>query len=202
MGDTTQYEFDGGVTVRAVMMAMGVGLALNLLSGFGGAVAAADDPGPLAKLVDDATLRLQTADPVAASKFLTGGAVDDPAREQQVLDAVEGSAAARHLDSAFVHDVFRDQIDATDSLEHSRFAEWKIDPLAAPKAAPDLSASRDAINHLNEAMVDDIAQQWNALHAPTCAGDLARATAAAVAQRHLDPLYEHALDYAVHRYCH
>jgi len=202
MGEATQYEFDGGVIVRAVMMVMGVGLALNLLSGFGGAVAAADDPGPLAKLVDDATLRLQTADPVAASKYLTGGAVDDPAREQQVLDAVDGFASAKHVDAGFVHDVFRDQIDATDSLEHSRFAEWKIDPLGAPKTAPDLSASRDAINHLNEAMVDDIAQQWNALHAPTCAGDLAHATAAAVAQHHLDPLYIHALDYAVHRYCH
>jgi chorismate mutase len=46
-------------------------------------------------LVDAAAQRLQTADPVAASKFLTGGQVDDPQREHQVIDSVSADARAQ-----------------------------------------------------------------------------------------------------------
>jgi chorismate mutase len=180
---------------------MSIAAALTVASGPVEAVARAEGPGPLVKLVDDAARRLQTADPVAASKYLTGGAVDDPAREQQVIDSVTGAAVAKHVDPAFVHDVFRDQIDATDSMEHSRFAAWKIDPKSAPRTAPDLSSSRDLIDGLNDAIVDDIAEQWNVLHANTCPADMQAAQEAVGADRHLDALYRRALSYAVHRYC-
>jgi chorismate mutase len=183
------------------MMISGMGIVSCLLLGVNLADAKADASGPLTKLIDDAAQRLQTADPVAASKYVTGGAVDDPAREQQVLDSVSGSAEDRQLDPGFVHDLFRDQIDATDSLEHSRFAAWKIDPGSAPKAAPNLASSRDAIDKLNEAMIDDIAVDWNTLHASTCRADLDQAKAAVATIRHLDASYRQALGYAVHRYC-
>jgi chorismate mutase len=182
-------------------MVAAVGISLSLVLSANGAIALADDSGPLTKLVDDAAARLQTADPVAASKYLTGGSVDDRAREQQVIDVVTKAATDAHVDPGFVHDVFRDQIDATDSLEHSRFATWKIDPSSAPKTAPDLSSSRDVINALNDAIVQDIAAGWTALHAPTCSTDVGSALAHVVAERHLDALYQQALRYAVHRYC-
>jgi chorismate mutase len=183
------------------MMISGMVIVSCLLLGVNLADAKANAPGALTKLIDDAAQRLQTADPVAASKYVTGGAVDDPAREQQVLDSVSGLAENRQLDPGFVHDVFRDQIDATDSLEHSRFAAWKINPGSAPNAAPDLAASRDAIDELNKAMVDDIADDWNTLQASTCRADLDHAKAAVATMRHLDASYRQALDYAVHRYC-
>lgn len=107
----------------------------------------------------------------------------------------------RGVDPGVAHVVFGDQIDATDSLEHSRYAAWKIDPGPVPSTAPDQPSFRDAINTLNEAMVDDIDQQWEALHAPTCRADLDDATAAAIAQRRPDTLHEHALEWAVPRYC-
>lgn len=187
--------------MRALAMVAAVGAALSLVPMVNQPVAQADGSGPLVKLVDDAAQRLQTADPVAASKYLTGGDVDDPVREEQVLDSVTAAARNKHVDSHYVHDAFRDQIDATDSLEHSRFAEWKIDPMNVPKAAPDLSTSRDAINGLNRAMVDDFAEQWNVLHSSACVAELDDAKAAVIAQRHLDQLYQQALDYALHRYC-
>jgi chorismate mutase len=180
---------------------VGVGLALCPGNAASDIPAAAADSGPLTRLVDEAAQRLLTADPVAASKYLTGDPVDDPAREQQVIDSVTAFASAKHIDANFVIDAFRNQIDATDSLEHSRFAAWKIDPGSAPKSAPDLSTTRDAISHLNEAIVDEMAAQWNALQAPTCRADLKQAKAAAIALHHFDPLYQHALDYAVHGYC-
>jgi chorismate mutase len=167
-------------TVRAINAALYAGVALYVMSGTGDAVAKADGAAPLTKLVDDAAQRLLTADPVAAFKYVTGGAVDDPAREQQVLDSVTKAAVDKGVDPGFVRDVFRDQIDATASVEHSRFAEWKINPGSVPGSAPDLSSSRDTINALNEAMVDDIAQHWDALQVKTCRADLDRAKAAVV----------------------
>ena len=44
--------------------------------------AGADVLSPLLPLVDAAAQRLQTADPVAAAKYLTGGAISDPPRER------------------------------------------------------------------------------------------------------------------------
>lgn len=189
------------LNARTAMFVIGLAIALGVGSTAHATAAAADGFGPLYELVDDAAQRLLTADPVAASKYLTGGAVDDPVREQQVLDSVEGLARANHVDSSFVHEVFRDQISATDSLEHSLFAEWKIDSGSVPKTAPDLTSSRNAINALNQSMVVDLAQQWNALHTAACPADLATAKAAVETQRHLDPTHQRALDYAARHYC-
>jgi chorismate mutase len=175
------------------------GSPLGLAAGPAGARAAPSSA--LIPLVDDAAARLQTADPVAASKYRIGGAVDDPDRENQVIDAVTADADARHLDTGYVHDVFRDQIDATDSVEHSRFAQWKIDPGHAPTSAPELSASRDTIDALNRAMVGDIATLWAALHAPSCPTELRHALTAVTASRHLDEVFQQTLAYATHRYC-
>jgi chorismate mutase len=163
--------------------------------------ASADEVSPLTKLVDDVTQRLKTADPVAAAKYRSGGPVDDPTREREVINQVVATAVSRHVDEDFVRRVFRDQIDATDSLEHTRFAQWKIDPQSAPEAAPDLSSSRNVINALNTAIVDDIAEQWSTLHTVACRADLDRAIAAVAAQQHLDQVYLPALGYATHQYC-
>ena len=134
------------MTAKTVTMPVIVASGLAML---GAPDAGADVTSPLQALVDAAAQRLQTADPVAASKFRTGGQVDDPQREQQVIDAVTADAALAHIDAGYVHDVFRNQIDATDSLEHSRFAQWKLDPASAPASGPDLSASRATIDTLN-----------------------------------------------------
>ncbi|MGY4649648.1 chorismate mutase [Mycobacterium sp. URHB0021] len=184
--------------VKTVMMSVIVGSALSMISvphaGAGGT-------SPLQALVDAAAQRLETADPVAASKFRTGGQVDDPQREQQVIDAVTADATSARVDAGYVHDVFRNQIDATDSVEHSRFAQWKLDPASAPASAPDLSASRDIIDKLNHSIVGEIAKQWSALHSPSCPADLDAAVQAVAQVRNLDPVYRQALAYATHSYC-
>jgi chorismate mutase len=161
----------------------------------------ADVPSPLFALVDAAAQRLQTAEPVSAYKWKAGGAVDDPAREKQVIDAVAAAATVEHVDPAYVKDVFRNQIDATDAIEHARFSQWKLDPASAPAAAPELSASRSAIDTLNRTMVDEIAAQWDWLHSPTCSTDLDDARNAVINARQLDGLYQQALSFATHSYC-
>lgn len=165
-------------------------------------IARAEGPGPLVALVDAAAQRLQTADRVAANKFRTGGAIEDPRREQQVIDATTAEADKRHIDPAYVRDVFRDQIDATVAVEYGLFSQWKLDPATAPVSAPDLAASRTTIDGLNHTMVNEIADQWPALHSVACWTDLANAVDEVAGARNLDPLYRRALEYATRSYCH
>jgi len=95
------------MTAKTVTMPVIVASGLAML---GAPDAGADVTSPLQALVDAAARRLQTADPVAASNFRTGGQVADPQREQQVIDAVTADAALADIDAGYVHNVFRNQI--------------------------------------------------------------------------------------------
>lgn len=156
---------------------------------------------PLYDLIDAATQRLLTADPVAASKWLGGGPITDPARVAQVLQAVTVEAESSDLPADYVTRLFTDQINATEAIQYNRFSWWKFDPAAAPATAPDLSASRAVIDGLNRQMVDEIAEQWPVLRSPECPLRLAAAKSAVAAERRLDPLYRQALDTATRSYC-
>ncbi|OCB09306.1 chorismate mutase [Mycolicibacterium porcinum] len=164
-------------------------------------IAGAEGSSPLQPLVDAAAQRLQTADPVAANKFREGGTIEDPRREQQVIDATTAEAGNRNIDPAYVREIFRDQIDATVAVEYGLFSQWKLDPGTAPASAPDLAASRTTIDGLNHTMVNEIVNQWPALHSPACRADLASAVDEVVAARDLDPLYRRALAHATRSYC-
>jgi chorismate mutase len=165
------------------------------------APALGDDANPLLELVDAATQRLQTAEAVAASKWKTGGSIEDPQRVEQVLAAVGADAKGRGVDAGYVRRVFTDQIDATEAIEYTRFAQWKLDPESAPSVARDLSASRTIIDRLNADMVEQIATHWSVLHSPDCTGTLADARAAIAQSRMLDPLYQQALSSSTQSYC-
>jgi chorismate mutase len=163
--------------------------------------ARADDANPLFDLVDAATQRLQTAEPVAATKWLTGGSIEDPARVEQVLRAVSADASGRAVDADYVRRIFTDQIHATEGVEYTRFGQWKLDPGSAPTVAPDLAASRATIDRLNTEMVEQVALRSAVLDSPGCAGTLDDATAAVTEARGLDPLYQQALSFSTHSYC-
>ncbi|MEE6165703.1 MULTISPECIES: chorismate mutase [unclassified Mycolicibacterium] len=186
-----------GTTAWIACAAVLVGVGAS----FGAPAVHAGPESPLFGLIDAAAQRLQTADAVAAYKYRSGGAVDDPKREQQVIDAVTAAAAAAHIDPGYVGNVFRNQIDATSSVEYTRFAQWKIDPGAVPAEAPDLSETRTTIDRLNQTMVREMAAQWDDLHSPSCAADRDAALSAVTASRALDPVYQSALAYATHAYC-
>jgi chorismate mutase len=165
------------------------------------APARGDDANPLLQLVDAATQRLQTAEPVAASKWMTGGSIEDPGRVDQVLAAVSAEATRRGVDVDYVRRLFGDQVNATEAVEYTRFAQWKLDPKSAPGVAPDLSASRATIDRLNTEMVDQVALHLSDLHSPDCTGTLEDAKTAVAGARALDPLYQQALTFSTHSYC-
>ena len=176
-------------------------LSVLALASLSAPVVHAEPPNALYTLVDTAALRLQTAEPVAAFKWINGGPITDPARAQQVLDTVAAEAVALRIDPAYVRTAFRNQIDATEGVEYARFGQWKFDPDAAPRTAPELTASRSAIDGYNTTMVETIAQQWDSLHAPGCTADLDAARQTVIDGRSLDPLYAAALQSATRSYC-
>lgn len=165
------------------------------------ASARADGASPLSDLVDAAAQRLQVADDVAAIKWQTGGAIEDPARVGQQLAKLAADAAGKDLDPDYVRRVFADQIAATEAAEHYRFAQWKLDPATAPPTAPELAASRARIDGFNQVMLAQIGQRWELLHSPDCAGQLGEATRTVSDARQLDEFYRRALLSATQDYC-
>ena len=163
--------------------------------------ARADSTSPLTELVDAAATRLQVAEPVAAFKWRAHGAIQDPARVEQELAALRAEATAKRIDADYVARVFGDQIDATEAIEYSRFADWKLNPSDAPAAAPDLSASRSTIDGLNQTMLTQIALNWDLLHSPACAVALDAARSEVIGAGRLDGLYQRALSLATRSYC-
>lgn len=163
--------------------------------------ARADQPSPLYALVDTAAARLQTADPVAAFKWVKGGSIEDAPRVAQVLNAVAADATGHGIDPQPVRVLFEDQIHATEGIEYARFGQWKLDPATAPTTAPDLSASRTAIDRYNHQMVGELALHQDSLNGPDCDIALDQAKTAVVADRSLDPLYQQALTLATRSYC-
>ena len=97
--------------------------------------------------------------------------------------------------------MFDDQINATEAIEYSRFADWKLNPSNVPAGSPDLSASRSAIDALNQTMVTQIVANWDLLHSPACALQLDAARSGVVSARQLDSLYQQALSLATGSYC-
>lgn len=161
----------------------------------------ADNPNPLFDLIDAAAQRLQTAEPVAAIKWKTNGQIEDPPRVQQVLAAVTADAKANRIAPDYVSRIFTDQINATDAIEYTRFAQWKLDAASAPATPPELAASRSLIDTLNGVMVTQIALHRDVLESPDCTPLLNDAKAAVTQIRQLDSLYQQALSSASQAYC-
>jgi chorismate mutase len=162
--------------------------------------ARADPAGPLSGLVDAAAQRLQVVEAVAAFKWNTHGSIEDPGRVQQELAKLAAEATAAHVDPGYVTRIFGDQIHATEAIEYSRFAQWKLNPAAVP-AAPDLSSSRSTIDGLNQTMLSALAADWDLLRSPACGPQLEAARDEVAAARQLDDLYRQALTFATQSYC-
>ncbi|EPH44443.1 putative Secreted chorismate mutase [Streptomyces aurantiacus JA 4570] len=191
-------------------MRAAAGVAVALLVGGGTAVAAPTasaataGQGAVAQLHPLSALsaqRLATADLVAAAKYGTGSPVDDPAREQQVLDAVARQAEEAGADPGATVRIFRDQIEANKVVQRALHRKWDADPASAPAERPDLAEVRERINRLNGELVGAIAASAPARGAPYCAGVLTVTTAHVRHEQRLDALHTVALVRASRSVC-
>ncbi|MEU3992871.1 chorismate mutase [Streptomyces platensis] len=200
-------------SIRSALVAGAAATAL--FTGAAGAVAAPAAPsaaagtpatahspyGQLRPLAVLSAERLATADLVAAAKWGTGGPVDDPAREQEVLRAVAEQARQLGADPEVMVRFFRDQIEANKIVQRGLHRAWDADPGRAPTERPDLGQVRKEINRINHELVRAIAGSPYARSAPYCAPLL---TAAAVQVRHerqLDGLHTGALARSLRSVC-
>ncbi|MFC4946095.1 chorismate mutase [Pseudonocardia sp. GCM10023141] len=159
------------------------------------------DPGPLGAVVDTAQRRLATADTVAAAKWGTRGAIEDPAREKTVLDAAAAGSAPRGLDPAVAASVFRDQIEANKVVQYGLFESWTAQPQQAPATAPDLATVRPVLDAVTGQLLDALVATRDARSGAGCAAQLGAARASEVDRLHLDPLHQEALDRALRSVC-
>ncbi|MFW2241022.1 chorismate mutase [Rhodococcus opacus] len=173
---------------------------LGLLTA-GGTAPAGAQTRPLEPIARAVSLRLATADAVAAAKWGTPSPIDDPAREAQVLNAVATQAADEGLSAARVQQVFRDQIEANKEVQRALFAWWSVAPGAAPTVRPDLSQVRPVIDRRNSDILLQLREQEAVLAGPGCVPALVDATVAVAAEQRLDPLHQATLARALVSIC-
>ncbi|MCB5910589.1 chorismate mutase [Streptomyces pinistramenti] len=153
---------------------------------------------PLAALSAE---RDAVGDLVAAAKWGTGGPIDDPAREQQVLDAVAAQARQWGADPAATKRIFRDQIEASKVIQRELHRRWTADPAQVPTERPDLNEVREKINRINTGLVRAIAASDTARSAPYCPVVLGAAAGQVQHAQRLDALHTAALARALRSVC-
>jgi chorismate mutase len=159
------------------------------------------DPTALHPVAELSAERLATADLVAAAKWGTGSPIDDPAREQQVLDSVAAQAQQLGADPDEVRRIFRDQIEANKIVQRGLFQRWTDHPDQAPTTRPDLAVVRQEINRINTALVQALADTAEARAVPTCHPELAFAAVQVHHEDRLDALHTRALVRSLRSVC-
>ncbi|MHC5260789.1 chorismate mutase [Streptomyces sp. UC4497] len=146
------------------------------------ATAAHADPRALAAITSLATERLALADKVAAAKYGTDAPIDDPAREQQILDGVAKRSTDLGIDPTFAQSVFRDQIEANKVVQRGLYARWDAHPEQRPTERPDLATEvRPQLDRITTRLLDALREVAPTRTSPACGPLL---TAAALHDAH------------------
>ncbi|STQ91186.1 gamma subclass chorismate mutase AroQ [Iodobacter fluviatilis] len=90
-------------------------------------------------LISLMTQRLAVAPLVAQSKWNSGAAINDPAREQAILADVQKQARAIDLDPRFAAAFFQAQFDAGKQIQSQLHQKWRQQKQAPFAPAPDLA---------------------------------------------------------------
>ncbi|MET9315537.1 chorismate mutase [Kribbella sp. NPDC003505] len=138
--------------------------------------------------------RILIGDDVAASKYFSGKPVDDPVREQQILEAVRASAVRLGIDPDSTAAFFRAQIEASKVVQRGLLAYWAAHPGKAPTTGPDLNVIRERLDTLTTQLLAELVRVDDLRQAGLrCDISLAIANAATAAHHHLDGLHRQAL---------
>ncbi|GAA2445390.1 chorismate mutase [Streptomyces pulveraceus] len=157
---------------------------------------------PLFAVAELSARRIATGDLVAAAKWGTGEPVDDPAREERVLDSAAEQAGKLGADPRLTRLVLRDQIEANKEVQRGLHRLWRDHPAAAPTDRPGLDEVREEIGHLDEALVRAVADAAPYRRsAALCRAALAASAGRVSREGNLDELHTAALDVALRSVC-
>ncbi|MCU1686137.1 MAG: chorismate mutase [Amycolatopsis sp.] len=153
-------------------------------------------------LTDLAAQRVEVADKVAAAKYGTPSPIDDPVRDQQILDDVAAKSGPLGLDPAETVAFFRNQIEANKVVQRGLYARWAAHPDEIPAARPDLATEvRPVLDRLNAGLLAEFAATRATRAGRTCGVRLAVTVRLVTWQRRLDALHHKALTNAVPSVC-
>ncbi|MFD5750084.1 gamma subclass chorismate mutase AroQ [Streptomyces sp. NPDC127033] len=157
----------------------------------------------LTALVGLAAERILLADKVAAAKFGTGTPIEDPLREQQVLDEAKALAVEAGLDTGETVQFFRAQIEMSKVVQQGLYDLWTAHPDQAPAERPDLATEvRPELDRITTEFIDQlVATQKLRGGTLRCHVALVRAEKTADHQNDLDRLHERALWGAIKPVC-
>ncbi|MFF4604705.1 chorismate mutase [Streptomyces sp. NPDC001339] len=191
----------GAAAAPPAPVSLPVPLPLSAPAGASAPLATHSPYGRLRPLAALSAERLALGDLVAAAKWGTGSPIDDPAREQQVLDAVAERARQLGADPEATVRIFRDQIEASKIVQRGLHRRWDADPAQAPAGRPDLGEIRKEINRVNGELVRALAATPEARSAPSCGPLLTVAAARERRERQLDTLHTAALARSLRSVC-
>jgi chorismate mutase len=164
--------------------------------------AAASPRESLSGLASVSADRVLVADLVAAAKFGTTSPIDDPVREQTLLDTAAARSVQMGLDPEVSQRIFRDQIEANKVVQRGLFARWTAHPDEAPAVKPDLATEvRPKLDLITGRLLEQIRDTRVVRSSPACTGRLVAAVVRTDVQRGLDPLHRRALERAVESVC-
>jgi chorismate mutase len=130
----------------------------------------------LQPLVETSARRLDIAEQVALSKWDSGAGVEDQARETQVIEAAVRNGITRELSASSVSDFFRAQIEANKVIQYSLLAGWQRAGRAPAHSPIDLARTiRPALDHLQDELIDELAETTSVRAGSTCRSDVATA---------------------------
>ncbi|MES9559618.1 MULTISPECIES: chorismate mutase [unclassified Streptomyces] len=157
---------------------------------------------PMYAVAELSARRIATGDLVAAAKWGTGEPVDDPAREERVLDSASERARKLGADPRLTRLVFRDQIEANKKVQRGLHRLWRDHPAEAPTDRPDLDEVREEIDHLDQALVRAVADAAPYRRSVSfCRAALAVSAGRVSRDGNLDELHAAALDVALRSVC-
>lgn len=134
--------------------------------------------------------RLLIADKVAAAKYGTDRPIDDPTREQRILDDVATLAIGPGLDPDAVVAVFRDQIEANKLVQRGLYARWDAHPEERPTQRPDLDKEvRPALDRITTQLLNTLVKTEGVRSSPSCEPRLYGAAAWSAYGHELDALH-------------
>jgi chorismate mutase len=191
--------------LRSALVAVCAAAAVSLA---GAAPAAATPPRTasvapgLTSLTDLFAERLLLADKVAAAKYGTDKPIDDPVREQQILDDVAARATGLGLDPAAVQAVFRDQIEANKLVQRGLYERWDAHPEERPTERPDLVTEvRPQLDRITTELLTALKDTQRLRTSPSCEPRLYLAATWSAYRHALDVLHLKGLQRAVPSVC-
>jgi chorismate mutase len=130
----------------------------------------------LPSLVQTSAERLQLAQKVALAKWDSGGSVEDPVREEQVIQNAVKEGETRGLNPAQVRDFFRAQIEANKVIQYSLLSDWLRAGEAPPHGHIDLVKEiRPQLDEIQNQLIDELAASLTVRSSKTCHVNVAQA---------------------------